>query len=100
METGDGEIANRTVCGLLWNGGVSRISGHSLRHCDRSAVGNSGASCGRIKSWTAGFLVESNTLFARKGPGNVLHLWSRTAKSEPTRSRDYREGYLSGASCN
>src|SRR6266403_2130385 len=100
METGDGEVANWTVCRLLRNGGISRISRHSIRHCDRSALGSAGTSCRRIKSWAASLLVESDLVVARKGPGNVLHLRSRTANSELTGSRDHREGDAPGASCD
>src|SRR6266480_6806569 len=33
MDRADGKIAHWTVRGLLRDGGISRISGHSLRHC-------------------------------------------------------------------
>ena len=34
MEAGDGKAADWTVCRLLRDGGISRISGHSFRYCD------------------------------------------------------------------
>src|SRR5437870_2656725 len=100
MEAGDGKAANWTVCRLLRGGGLSRIAGHRLRHCERPALGSAGASCGRIKSWAASFLVECNTLFGRKGPGNILRLRSRTAKSELARSWGDGEGDGLGARWN
>src|SRR5438128_871458 len=100
MEAGDGEVANWTVCRLLRDGGISRIPGHRLRHSDRSALGSSGASRGRVKSWVSSLLVESNPLFGRKGPRNVLYLRSRTAKSDRARSRGHGEGDAPGASCD
>src|SRR5205085_1400727 len=100
MEAGDGEVANRTVCRFLRDGSVSWIAGHRLRHCERSALGSARASCCRIKSWAASFLVQSNPLFGRKGPRNVLHLRARTAKSKRARSWGHGEGDSPGASCD
>src|SRR5882724_452018 len=100
MEAGDGEVANRTVCRFLRDGGISRIAGYRLRHCERSALGSAGASGGRIESWTPGLLVESNTFIGRKSPGNVLHLRARTAKSKRARSWGHGEGDSPGASCD
>src|SRR3982074_2347974 len=100
MEAGDGEAAHWAVRRVLRDGGLSRMGNHSLRYCERSALGSAGASLGRIKSWAASFLVESNPLFGRKSPGNVLYLRSRTAKSERARPRRHGEGDAPGASCD
>src|SRR6266576_4194514 len=100
MDPADGEIGHWTMCGLLRDGGISRISGHSLRHCDRSTLGSAGSSCCGITPWAASLLVESNTVVGTKSPGNLLYLRSRNAKSERARPRAYREGDGPGTSCD
>src|SRR5438132_2058537 len=100
MDTADGKIAHWTVCRLLRDGGISRITGHSLRHCDRSALGGAGASCCSIRKWAASLLVESNTVVGRKSHGNLLYLRSRNAEAEPAGPRTYREGDGPGTSCD
>ena len=100
MEAGDGKAAHWTVCRLLRDGGVSRITGHSLRYCDRSTLGRPGASCCSIKSWAASLLVESSIVVGRKSPGNLLYLRARNAKSESARPRGHREGDVPGTSCD
>src|SRR6266480_2692988 len=100
MDPADGEIAHWTMCGLLRNGGISRITGHSLRHCDRSALGSARASCRSVEAWAASLLVESNTVVGRKSAGDVLHLRSRNTKSEPAGPRAYRKGDGPCTSCD
>src|SRR6266513_5497715 len=100
MDPADGEIAHWTMCGLLRDSGISRISGHSLRHCDRSTLGSAGASCRGIKPWAPSLLVESNTVVGTKSPGDLLYLRSRNAESEPAGPRAYREGDGPGTSCD
>src|SRR6266851_3639601 len=100
MDAAHGKAANWAVCRLLRDGGISWITGHSLRHCNRSALGSAGASCRGIKSWAASVLVESNTFVGRKSVGNILHLRSRSAKPELARRRGHGEGDAPGTSCD
>src|SRR5438874_8668001 len=92
MDAADGKAANWTLCRLLRDGGISRISGHSLRHCDRSALGSAGASRRRIKTWAASLLVESNSVLARQSAGNLLYLSSPATDTECPGSGPHREG--------
>ena len=87
MDAANGKSAHRSLCRLVWDGGISGIGGHRLRPCDRSTLGRAGASCFSLKTWAASFLVESSAFVGRKGSGNLLHVLSRTPKSELARPR-------------
>src|SRR5262249_27894057 len=98
--TADGKAANWTVCRILRHRGISKVSGHSLGHRDRPAVGCAGASRRGTATRAASLLVESSTLFERKGARDILHVLPRTAKSQLAGSRVDRLSRAPRADCD
>src|SRR5213076_331105 len=92
MGAANGESADWTVCRLLRYCGISEITSHRFCHRERPALGCAGTSQFSAEARTASLLVESGTLFRRKGSWNFLYVLSRNAESELAGSRTDRLG--------